>query len=72
MEKFNDYLLDILSLDYDLVCFSETWLHHTECSQYDVQNYKCMNKPRSFIRNKAKLVESCNILYTTELQRVSL
>ena len=52
--KFSDNLLDIFALDYDLVCFSETWLRYEDCGQYVVPDYQCVNKPRSFINKKAK------------------
>ena len=61
--KFDDYLQEVFYSNYDLVCFSETWLKTTECSQYEVPNYKCVNKPRSFLHNIAKRGAGGMLLY---------
>ena len=55
--QIDDYLQEVCSTDYDLVVISETWLKSTECSQYEVFNYKCVNKLRSFYIVKLKQVQ---------------
>ena len=46
-EKFHSILQEIQPVQYDFICFTETWLKKTEVYDYEIPEYLTINKPRS-------------------------
>ena len=61
IEKFNNIAQSIFCEDF--VCFSEMWLKSVECTEYYVEHYHCINKPRSFHHKRAKRGAGGILLY---------
>ena len=61
IEEFNNIAQSIFCEDF--VCFSETWLKSVECTEYYVEHYHCINKPRSFHHKRAKRGAGGILLY---------
>ena len=70
IEKFNNLLHDVFTMDYDLICLQETRLKSLDITNFEVSDYVCINKPRSFKSKRAKRGSGGILLYVhTRIQQ---
>ena len=70
IEKFNNLLHNVFTMDYDLICLQETWLKSLDITNFEVPDYICINKPRSFKSKRAKRGYGGILLYVhTRIQQ---
>ena len=43
IEKFNNLLHNVFTIDYDLICLQETWLKSLDITNFEVPDYVCIN-----------------------------